>query len=76
MKRTTVSLPDDLVQAAEREARRRSTSLSDVTRSALAAYLGLGQGRRPLPIADLGRSGMHDTARQIDELISQEWRPS
>jgi metal-responsive CopG/Arc/MetJ family transcriptional regulator len=43
MQRTTVSLPDDLAQALDREARRRHTSASEVTRAALAQHLGLAQ---------------------------------
>jgi len=74
MKRTTVTIPDELALALEREARRRATSVSEVTRFALAAHLGLSGGRRPLPFANLGRSGTHDTARRIDELMADEWR--
>lgn len=74
MKRTTISIPDDLALAVEREARRRDTSVSEVTRAALAAHLGLGGGVRPLPFANLGRSGTRHTARRLDELIAREWR--
>ena len=74
MKRTTISLPDDLALAVAREARRRSSSVSEVTREALAAHLGLAEGVRSLPFANLGHSGTRDTARRIDELIAGEWR--
>jgi hypothetical protein len=74
MKRTTVSIPDDLALAVEREARRRATSVSEVTREALAAHLGLAGSVRPLPFANLGHSGTRHTARRIDELIAKEWR--
>jgi predicted nucleic acid-binding protein/predicted transcriptional regulator len=58
MKRTTVSLPDDLAAALAREARRRNRSASEITRDALARHLGLTAGvRRELPFAAVGRSG-------------------
>ena len=41
MKRTTVSLPDELASAVAREAERRRTSVSEVTREALLAHLGI-----------------------------------
>lgn len=74
MKRTTVSLSDDLAQALEREAQRRRVSASEMTRAALAQYLGLVQSQpRELPFADLGHSGHHSTARDMERLLEQEW---
>jgi Arc/MetJ-type ribon-helix-helix transcriptional regulator len=74
MKRTTVSLPDDLAAALAREARRRNRSASEITRDALAAHLGLaGDQPRPVPFAALGRSGHHSTARDMEELLAREW---
>jgi predicted transcriptional regulator len=74
MKRTTISLPDDLAQALNREAQRRHASASEVTRAALAQHLGLVQDQpRELPFADLGRSGHHTTARDMEQLLEQEW---
>jgi Arc/MetJ-type ribon-helix-helix transcriptional regulator len=74
MRRTTVSLPDDLAQALDREARRRHASASEVTRVALAQHLGLTQNEpRELAFADLGRSGHHSTARDMERLLEQEW---
>jgi Arc/MetJ-type ribon-helix-helix transcriptional regulator len=74
MRRTTVSLPDDLAQALDREARRRHASVSEVTRTALAEHLGLVSSEpRELAFADLGRSGHHSTARDMERLLEQEW---
>lgn len=74
MKRTTVSLPDDLEQALGREARRRHVSASEVTRTALAQHLGLAQDEpRKLAFADLGHSGHRTTARDMEQLLEQEW---
>jgi len=75
MKRTTVTLPDELAAAAEREARRRRTSVSEVTRDALAAHLGLADEKpRRVPFAALGASGHRNTARDLEEILDAEWR--
>jgi predicted transcriptional regulator len=74
MKRTTISMPDELASAVEREARRRALSVSEVAREALAAHLGLAGGRRVLPFANLGRSGTRNTARRAEEVLAKEWR--
>jgi hypothetical protein len=75
MRRTTISIPEELAVAAAREARRRSTSVSEVARDALAAHLGMTGAPCPLPFANLGRSGTHDTASRMNELLAEEWRP-
>jgi len=74
MKRTTISLPDDLAQSLQREARRRDVSASELTREALQAHLGLQPGRpRTLAFAALGHSGQADTARNMEDLLEDEW---
>jgi metal-responsive CopG/Arc/MetJ family transcriptional regulator len=74
MKRTTVSLPDDLAAALAREARRRNRSVSEITRDALAAHLGLvADEPRNVPFAGVGRSGHRNTAREMEELLAREW---
>jgi Arc/MetJ-type ribon-helix-helix transcriptional regulator len=73
MKRTTISLPDDLAVAVEREARRRRVSVSEVARQALSEHLGLDGKKRHLPFVALGRSGYHDTADRIEEILAREW---
>lgn len=74
MKRTTISLPDDLAQALDREAQRRHASASEIARTALAEHLGLVQSEpRELAFADLGRSGHRTTARDMEQLLEQEW---
>ena len=77
MRRTTISLPDDLADALEREARRRSLPTSAVARDALSHYLGFGRAgeKRDLPFAALGRSGHDTTARDMEDLLEQEWAP-
>ena len=73
MKRTTISLPDDLAAALDREARRRGVPVSQVAREAIEARLGRTEGRRVLPFAALGRSGHRSTARDIEEILEAEW---
>jgi Ribbon-helix-helix protein, copG family len=69
-----VSLPDDLAAAVEREARRRSLSVSALTREALARHLGLGGDTpRALPFAGLGHSGHPTTGRDMEDLLAEEW---
>lgn len=69
-----MSLPDDLAQALKREAQRRHASASEITRTALVQHLGLVQGEpRGLAFANLGRSGHHSTARDMEQLLEQEW---
>ncbi|MGH7642939.1 MAG: CopG family transcriptional regulator [Candidatus Dormibacteria bacterium] len=75
MKRTTVSLPEEVALAAMREARRRGTSVAEVARQALITHLGLAESGSGLPFASLGRSGSRDTARRIDDLMAREWLP-
>jgi Arc/MetJ-type ribon-helix-helix transcriptional regulator len=77
MKRTTVTLPDELAGALEREARRRRVSVSQVTREALTAHFGLaGEKPRALPVATLGASGHRTTARDLEEILAAEWAPA
>jgi len=74
MKRTTISLPDDLAQSVSREAKRRDVSTSELTRQALQAHLGLQPGRpRTLAFAAIGRSGHTSTARDMENLLEEEW---
>lgn len=74
MKRTTVKLPNDLDARLRHEAARRESTISDITREAIENHLG-GPTRR-LIAAKAGRSGRHDTARRIEEIIRQEIRRS
>jgi hypothetical protein len=74
VKRTTISLPDELGRALEREARRRSTSISDLSRRAIGAYLGVdGEEPRRLPFVAVGRSGEGHVARDAEEILDREW---
>jgi len=74
MKRTTISLPDNLAAALNREARRRRVPVSQIAREAIEARLGRSaRGGRRLPFVGLGRSGYRTTARDVDKILEAEW---
>jgi hypothetical protein len=74
MKRTTISLPETLAAALEREARRRGVPVSQLAREAIEVKLGrTPAGGRNFPFAALGRSGHHSTARDLEEILQSEW---
>ena len=77
MKRTTISLPDDLALELERQARRREMSASEVVREALRKYLGPedGQRRRRISFAGVGDSGRTDIARNLEDYLEREGFP-
>jgi predicted transcriptional regulator len=68
--RTTVKIPKELDERLRHEARRRGSTISDVTRSALEAHLR--GGRRQLRAAAAGRSGKTDISERIEQIISAE----
>jgi hypothetical protein len=72
MKRITVSLPDELNRLLEKERERRNVLVAVIIREALSTYLAGGEQPRLLPFIGLGRSGHHDTARSIDEILDEE----
>jgi predicted transcriptional regulator len=74
MKRTTVKLPDDLDARLRHEAARRKTTISQLTREAIEAHLGVGS-RRPLLAAGAGRSGRADVSERIEEILRAEVAP-
>ncbi|MEA2642332.1 MAG: Ribbon-helix-helix protein copG family [Chloroflexota bacterium] len=74
MKRTTISLPEELAAALDREARRRETSASEIVREALASYVGFHEtGKRTITFAALGCSGHRHTARDLEQILDDEW---
>lgn len=77
MKRITVSLPDDLDMQLRHEAARRQTTVSELTREAIAAYLRpeaeLRPGqRRKFFAAGAGHSGRDDISERIEEILREE----
>lgn len=72
MKRTTVKIPDELDALLRHEARRRGTTIADISREALEAYLGDGSTRRRLGAAGAGKSGRSDISERIEEILTAE----
>lgn len=71
MPRTTISMPEDLAQMAQREAQRRGVSLSAVVRQALEQHLYKHRGRK------LPWQGLVDrdapAARDLDAELGRDW---
>lgn len=72
MRRTTITLPDDLAQDIAREAQQRRVSVSEVARDALREHLNR-RAAGGLPFIGIGRSGTSDTARRAEEILAREW---
>jgi len=74
MKRTTVKLPDELDARLRHESERRGRTVSELTRDAIAHYLGGSdeQGRRHLLAASAGRSRHDDISERVEEILSKE----
>lgn len=75
MKRTTISMPDDLAAALEREARRLRLPVSQIAREAIEARLGLSdEGPRDLPFIGIAESKDSKWfAADIDEFLAETW---
>lgn len=74
MKRTTLKIPDALDARLRHEAERRGVTISELSREALQAYLGVPVGRRRLGAAKAGRSGRSDVSERIEEILAAEIR--
>jgi Arc/MetJ-type ribon-helix-helix transcriptional regulator len=74
MKRTTISLPDDVSAALEREAHRQRRSRSDIAREALRQHLRVeAGGRRELPFAAVGHSENARPAVDLEDELRETW---
>ena len=74
MTRITISVPDELSAALDREARRRRRSRSEIARDALRAHLGVDTSeRRELPFAAIGSSGGGRGAAELEEFLEEHW---
>ena len=75
MKRTTISLPDDVAAALAREARRRRVPVSQVAREAIESKLQLDEGS-PLdwPLVGLWESQDSEwSAADLEEFLEKHW---
>ena len=76
-RRTTLILSEALDAALRQEAARRGVTVSELTREAIAAHLGLhGEGgppRRRLASEGAGDSGRTDVSERIEELLREDF---
>jgi Arc/MetJ-type ribon-helix-helix transcriptional regulator len=74
MKRTTVTLPEDLSELLGDEARRRRTSVSAVVRELITEGL-TGSAARPreIPWAGIVDDPQMPPARELEQVLEREW---
>lgn len=74
MKRTTVTLPDDLADRLRLEAERRQTSVSEVMRILVAEALGVApQAKRRVAFAAIFHDPEMVAGRDIDNELAEHW---
>jgi hypothetical protein len=78
MQRRTISLPDRVAAALDREARRRRVPVSQVAREAIEERLGLQEekGERPkrhIPFAGIVSGDNPNVSRDWDEILAATW---
>jgi hypothetical protein len=71
MKRTTVTLTDDIAWLLEREAKRRETSMSEVVRDVLAEHYQLNCDPPDPPFGVIAHLG-GDIASRLEEALEAE----
>ena len=74
MKRATITLPDDLAEMVDREARRRQTSFSEIVRLFLIQGLvGSEEKPREIPWAGLFLDPEMIPAERLDDELAETW---
>jgi metal-responsive CopG/Arc/MetJ family transcriptional regulator len=72
MKRTTVFADEDVFRKLRDIAKRENSSISEVARKALRAYVSRRQPRRSrLSLVGIGKSGRKDVAERSEELLGK-----
>jgi Arc/MetJ family transcription regulator len=75
MKRTTISVPDDLLARAQRAADQRHVSLGEVFRDALRSYIESGGAWDPPRSLGAGDSGGAGRGRDLSDLPDEAFGP-
>ena len=74
MTRTTISLPEDLADLLRDEARRRSTSVSEVVRKLVAqSLLGTEHKPREIPFAGIMDDPGMVQSDQVEDFLDETW---
>jgi Arc/MetJ-type ribon-helix-helix transcriptional regulator len=74
MKRTTITLPEDIAEMVDSEARRRQTSVSEVIRQCIVLGLTGGDEKpREIPWAGLFHDPDMIPAARMEEVLEREW---
>lgn len=74
MKRTTITLSEDLAELLDHEARRRRSSVSAVVRQLLTEGLvGTAERPREIPWAGIVEDPGGPPARDLDDVLAREW---
>lgn len=76
MRRITISLPDDLAEIIEDEARRLRRPLSEIVREAIAKELGVHPEcdlKKKVPFAGIVASEELVSATKMDEYLAGDW---
>jgi len=73
MKRTTITLPDDLADFVDAEARRRESSVSEVIRGFIIQGLSGPSEPREIPWAGMFHDPEMVPAERMDEALASTW---
>ncbi len=74
MKRTTITMPDELADLVAREARRRDTSVSGLVRSLVERGLNLSsEAPRVIPWAGMFDDPEAPAAARLDDEVKKHW---
>ena len=72
MKRTTISLPDDLAMVVEEEAKRLQMSVSEVIRLSIRETL-VGGAKRALPFSGVCDDPKMTSGAKMEEALAEGW---
>lgn len=67
-----MKLSDELDMRLRHEAKRRSMTISELTREAIDTHLGHSKEKRLLLAASVGHSGHKNISEQIEEILRAE----
>jgi hypothetical protein len=74
MRRTTVTLPDEIAEMLDSEARRRRTTISEVVRQLVVqGFSGSPEKPRPIPWAGLFHDPGMIPAEHLDQILQESW---